>query len=56
MRVAELGRASMRIGQHARRAADQTLLAHGTVRVAAVERASGRPAPLPKWLYETLQG
>lgn len=56
VRVVELGRASMRIGQHATRVADQVLLAHGTVRVAAIETASGRPAPLPKWLYETLQG
>ena len=56
VRVVELGRAPMRIGQHATRTGYATLLAPGTVRVAAIELATGRPAPLPKWLYETLQG
>lgn len=54
VRVAELGRVSMRIAQAARRAGDGALLAHGTVRVAVVDAAGGRPAALPRWLRERL--
>lgn len=54
VRVLETGRASMRVAQHAHRAPDTVLLARATVRVAAIDRASGRPAALPKWLYQRL--
>ena len=52
VRVLSTGRASMRLAQHARPAAGGPALVTSTVRVAAIERASGRPTGFPRWLTE----
>jgi acyl-CoA thioester hydrolase len=64
LEVAEVRRASLRIAQRARLAADgggavagaaaDRLLADAGVRIAVMDRRSGRPAPLPKWLIDRL--
>lgn len=51
----DIRRASMRFVQRATRASDATTLVSGTVRVACVLRASGKPAPIPEWLLDRIQ-
>ena len=52
-RVEKLGRASVDFLQEAWR--DDTLLATGTIRVACVDAAAMRPAPIPDRVHEALQ-
>jgi tol-pal system-associated acyl-CoA thioesterase len=52
--VIEVRRASLRLAQRTCGADDGPLLADATVRVAVMDRHSGRPAPLPKRLLDTL--
>ena len=58
LEVVELRRASLRLAQRTRRADGEpgggTLLADADVRVAVMDRRSGRPAALPRRLLETL--
>jgi acyl-CoA thioester hydrolase len=51
----DIRRASMRFVQRATRVFDATALVSGTVRVACVWHASGRPAPLPDWLLDRMR-
>jgi acyl-CoA thioester hydrolase len=55
VRVIEARRASMRLAQAARPAAGGDPLVVSSVRVAAVDRATGRATGLPKWLVERCQ-
>lgn len=48
-------RASMRFVQRATRTSDATTLVSGTVRIACVLHATGRPAPIPDWLIDRMQ-
>jgi acyl-CoA thioester hydrolase len=52
--VLEARRASMRLAQTARRA-DGTTLVLSSVRVAALDRGTGRAAGFPRWLTDRLQ-
>ncbi|MCX7231166.1 MAG: tol-pal system-associated acyl-CoA thioesterase [Burkholderiales bacterium] len=54
LEVIEVRRASLRLTQRTRGADGGLLLADATVRVAVMDRHSGRPAPLPKRLLDTL--
>jgi acyl-CoA thioester hydrolase len=54
LEVIEVRRASLRLAQRTRGADGGPLLADATVRVAVMDRHSGRPAPLPKRLLDTL--
>jgi acyl-CoA thioester hydrolase len=58
LEVVEVRRASLRLAQRVRRAAGEpeggTLVADAEVRVAVMDRRSGRPAALPKRLLDTL--
>jgi acyl-CoA thioester hydrolase len=54
LEVIEVRRASLRLTQRTRGADGGPLLADATVRVAVMDRHSGRPAPLPKRLFDTL--
>jgi acyl-CoA thioester hydrolase len=58
LEVVETRRASLRLAQRARRAAGEpdagALVADAEVRVAAMDRRSGRPAALPGRLLDTL--
>ena len=47
-------RASMRFVQRAFRTSDAIELVSGTVRIACVQQASGRPAPIPEWLIDRM--
>jgi acyl-CoA thioester hydrolase len=51
----DVRRASMRFVQRATRVFDATTLVSGTVRVACVLHASGRPAPIPDWLLDRMR-
>lgn len=54
--VLEARRASMRLAQTARRADDAGApLVLSSVRVAALDRGTGRPAGFPRWLTDRLQ-
>jgi len=50
VRVLEARRASMQLAQCARRADDEAPLVLSSVRVAAVDRSTGRPVGFPRWL------
>jgi acyl-CoA thioester hydrolase len=50
--VLEARRASMRLAQTARPASGGEPLVVSSVRIAAVDRGTGRPVGLPKWLVE----
>jgi acyl-CoA thioester hydrolase len=59
LEVVELKRATLRVRQHtwpvpAEGAARGTPLTDATVRIAVMDRRSARPAPLPRWLLDTL--
>lgn len=55
LEVVEARRASLRLAQRTRRVDDGGgPLAEAIVRVAVMDRASGRPAPLPRRLLDTL--
>jgi len=61
LEVTEVRRASLRVAQRTRLAADsdvpataEGLLADAGVRIAVMDRRSGRPAPLPEWLIDRL--
>jgi acyl-CoA thioester hydrolase len=64
LEVTEVRRASLRLAQRVRLAPDggtvedallaDGLLADAGVRIAVMDRRSGRPAPLPKWLNDRL--
>jgi len=63
LEVTQVGRASLRVGQRTRLATGEAdagpgargaLLTDATVRIAVMDRHSGRPAPLPRWLLDTL--
>ena len=63
LEVTQLGRASLRVaqrtclvagGEDAGPPARGALLTDATVRIAVMDRLSGRPAPLPRWLLDTL--
>ena len=58
LEVLEVRRASLRLAQRVRRAAGEpdggALVADAEVRVAVMDRRSGRPAALPKRLLDTL--
>ncbi|MFN7645380.1 MAG: tol-pal system-associated acyl-CoA thioesterase [Burkholderiales bacterium] len=54
LKVIEVRRASLRLTQRTRGADGGPLLADATVRVAVMDRHSGRPAPLPKRLLDTI--
>ncbi|MFM1988190.1 MAG: Acyl-CoA thioester hydrolase YbgC [Pseudomonadota bacterium] len=55
LEIVEARRASLRLAQRTRRVDDDGgPLAEAIVRVAVMDRASGRPAPLPKRLLDTL--
>lgn len=61
LEVTEVRRASLRVAQRTRLAADGDAdatadgpLADAGVRIAVMDRHSGRPAPLPKWLIDRL--
>ena len=55
LEVVEARRASLRLAQRTRRVDDEGgPLAEAIVRVAVMDRTSGRPAPLPKRLLDTL--
>lgn len=55
LEVVEARRASLRLAQRTHRVDDDGgPLAEAAVRVAVMDRASGRPAPLPKRLLDTL--
>ena len=51
----DIRRASMRFVQRATRIHDATMLVSGTVRVACVERATGKPSPIPDRLIERMR-
>ncbi len=48
----EARRASMQLAQFARRAASSETLVSATLRVAAIDRASGRATGFPRWLTD----
>jgi acyl-CoA thioester hydrolase len=50
----QVRRASLRLAQTVTRCGDARPLVIGQIRIAVVDRASGRPAPLDSWLYECL--
>jgi acyl-CoA thioester hydrolase len=50
--VLEARRASMRLAQHARRPGSDRALVSAVLRVAAIDRATGRAAAFPRWLTE----
>ncbi|MGE0801183.1 MAG: tol-pal system-associated acyl-CoA thioesterase [Lautropia sp.] len=52
----DVKRVSLRLAQQAQRAGDGALLAAGSVRIACVEPRSGRPAAMPGWLIERIDG
>jgi acyl-CoA thioester hydrolase len=52
--VVEARRASLRLAQRVLREADGSLLADAAVRIAVMDRRSGRPAALPGWLLDSL--
>jgi acyl-CoA thioester hydrolase len=54
LEVLEVRRASLRLAQRTRAAEDGALLADATVRVAVMDRQTGRPAPMPGRLLDTL--
>ncbi|RPH46522.1 MAG: tol-pal system-associated acyl-CoA thioesterase [Burkholderiales bacterium] len=54
LEVLEVRRASLRLTQRTRGADDGSLLADATVRVAVMDRHTGRPAPMPKRLLDML--
>jgi acyl-CoA thioester hydrolase len=54
LEVLEVRRASLRLAQRTRAADDGALLADATVRVAVMDRHTGRPAPMPRRLLDTL--
>ena len=51
----DIRRASMRFVQRATRINDATVLVSSTVRVACVEQATGKPAPIPDRLIERMR-
>lgn len=55
VRVLESRRASMRLAQCARALDADEPLVLSSLRVAAIDRASGRPAGFPRWLNERLE-
>jgi acyl-CoA thioester hydrolase len=54
LEVLEVRRASLRIAQRTRSADDGSVIADATVRVAVIDRHTGRPAPMPTRLLDTL--
>lgn len=52
VRVLEARRASMQLAQYARRPGSDQALVGAVLRVAAIDRATGRPAGFPRWLTE----
>jgi len=50
VRVLEARRASMQLAQCARRAGEEQPLVLSCVRVAAIDRGTGRPVGFPRWL------
>jgi tol-pal system-associated acyl-CoA thioesterase len=54
LEVLEVRRASLRLTQRTRSADDGSVIADATVRVAVMDRHTGRPAPMPKRLIDTL--
>lgn len=50
----DIRRASIRLQHLARRAGSEDPLASGQVRIACIDQASGRPAPLPDAVFEQL--
>jgi acyl-CoA thioester hydrolase len=52
--VVKARRASLRLEQRVMRDTDGLLLADAAVRVAVMDRRSGKPAALPGWLLDTL--
>lgn len=54
VRVIEARRASMRLAQCARRAGEDEALVRSSVRVAAIDRGTGRPVGFPRWLLERI--
>ena len=54
VRVLEARRASMQLAQCARRAGEAQPLVLSSVRVAAIDRGTGRPVGFPRWLTERL--
>lgn len=65
LEVVEVRRATLRLAQRTRPAADDSAtsaaqapappLTESNVRIAVMDRRSGRPAPLPRWLLDTLE-
>ena len=55
VRVLESRRATMRLAQCARALDTDDPLVLSSLRVAAIDRASGRPAGFPRWLNERLE-
>jgi len=55
VRVLEARRASMRLAQLARREGAAAPLVVSSVRIAAIDRGTGRPAGFPRWLVERFQ-
>jgi acyl-CoA thioester hydrolase len=66
LEVVEVRRATLRLAQRTRPAADDggpdparvsgaPPLTEATVRIALMDRRSGRPCPLPRWLLDTLE-
>jgi acyl-CoA thioester hydrolase len=54
VRVLEARRASMQLAQCARRAGEEGPLVLSSVRVAAIDRGTGRPVGFPRWLTDRL--
>lgn len=54
VRVLEARRASMQLAQCARRVGDEAPLVLSSVRVAAIDRSTGRPVGFPRWLTDRL--
>lgn len=52
VRVLETRRASMRLAQTARRSGEADALVVSSLRVAAIDRGTGRPAGFPRWLID----
>lgn len=52
----DIRRASMRFVQRATRSFDDTILVSGTVRIACVDHATGKPAPIPDWILDRMRG
>jgi acyl-CoA thioester hydrolase len=53
-RIAVRGRASLTFHQEVRRAEDKTLLCSGQIKIACVDLASMRPAPIPQNILEEI--